>query len=62
MKAIKFEVTPDHNGTIGIPEAFKHEVSGKKLTVTLSYQEDHTKSPEHHTKGYDQKDSLYDQY
>ena len=63
MKTIEFEVTPDGNGIITIPEAFRDQASGKKLTVTLSYEEDDAaKPPEHYTKGYDQKDSLYDRY
>ena len=63
MEAITFEVTPNHDGTITIPEALRDKVVGRKLTVTLSYQaENHAKPSEHYTKGYDQKDSLYDKY
>ena len=64
MKNIEFEVTLKEDGTIIIPEAFRDQVAGKKVKVSLSY-EDNTpsaKPPEHYTKGYDQKDSLYDAY
>ena len=64
MKTIEFETTADDPATITIPEAFRNQIVGKKLKVTLSYADDTapTKPPEHYTKGYDQKDSLYDRY
>ena len=64
MKTIEFDATPDSDGIITIPEAFRNQASGKKLTVTLLYKEEAgtAKPPEHYTKGYDQKDSLYDKY
>ena len=63
MKTIEFEATPDGDGTITIPESFKGQAAGKKLKVTLTYEDESTtKSPEHYNKGYDQKDSLYDAY
>ncbi len=63
MKAIEFETTLNSEGTITVPEAFRSEIAGKKVKVTLSYEEENpSKSSEHFTKGYDQKDTLYDAY
>lgn len=63
MKAIEFETTLNSDGMITVPDAFRKEIAGKKLKVTLSYEEeDSSKPPEHYTKGYDQKDTLYDAY
>ena len=63
MEVIEFEAVPDKEGTIVVPEAFREKVVGKKIKVRLSYEDESTaKPPEHYTKGYDQKDSLYDTY
>ena len=65
MQAIEFEATPDSDGKIAIPEAFKDALSGKKIKIIVLFKEDdEPQSPptEHYTKGYNQKDSLYDAY
>ena len=63
MKSIEFEATPDSDGKITVPEAFRNEIAGKKVKVTLSYEDENSSKPsEHYTKGYDQKDTLYDTY
>lgn len=64
MKAIEFETTLGNDGQITVPAKFKDRLSGKKIKVTLRCdEEEESKSAnDHYTKGYDQKDSLYDAY
>ena len=65
MKSIEFEVTVEDTGKISVPANLKDTLSGKKVRVVLSYEaEGESLSLEavHYTKGYDQKDTLYDAY
>ena len=61
MKTIEFEATIDSD-TIIIPEAHQSSLRGKEVTVTIRYEEKGKSADDHYTKGYDQKDSLYDAY
>ena len=63
MKTIEFETTLTGDGTLTVPEALRSSVSGKKVKVVLHYEEEGSPKPDaHYTKGYDQKDTLYDAY
>lgn len=65
VKSIEFKATVDDTGKISVPASAKDALRGKKVKVTLSYDsDDDPSSPDevHYTKGYDQKDTLYDKY
>lgn len=63
MKTVEFEATVGEDGNLLVPETLKNDLLNKKVKVTLRYEaEADSKSPEHYTKGYDQKDTLYDTY
>lgn len=66
MEDIKFEATPDEQGRITLPKQFVAKLAGKSVTVIVQYsakdQDQSDAADTHYTKGYDQKDSLYDAY
>lgn len=66
MEHTEFEATPDQQGTIRLPDQLIAKLAGKSVKVTISYpakdQDQPSSTDTHYTKGYDQKDSLYDAY
>ncbi len=64
MESIEFEVTVDDTGKISVPANLKDTLSGKKVRVILSYEPEasHSSDEVHYSKGYNQKDTLYDKY
>ena len=64
MQAIEFEATPDSDGMITVPEAFKDSLSGKKTKIIVLFEEDEWKqlATEQFLKGYDEEDAVYDSY
>lgn len=64
MESTEFEALIDDSGAITIPADVKKIVFGKKVRVVLWYQANGElpSSDIHYTKGYDQKDTLYDAY
>ncbi len=65
MESIEFEVMVDDTGKISVPANAKDTLRGKKVRVVLSYEAEAappSSDEVHYSKGYDQKDTLYDAY
>ena len=65
MERTEFEATPDEQGNIRLPEQLIAKLAGQSVKVTIAYPAEDQPDADadtHYTKGYDQKDSLYDAY